>query len=186
MGEPVAQTDAELVAAAAGGSETAFRAIYRAYARPVYWVAHGLLGHSSDAEDVMQETFLVAWRKLPGLVLASDSLLPWLVTICRFQSANRMRRQRRDRTHTAAAAEETLADTVDVEEQVISRALVERVLVELTHLSPLDRDIFRLCAGEGYAYNAAAEHLGVSHAVVRNRLSRIRSRLRAVTDPEGS
>jgi len=47
-------------------------------------------------------------------------------------------------------------------------------------LSPLDRDIFRLCAAEGYAYEAAAAELGVTHGVVRNRLSRIRTRLRTV------
>ena len=41
-----------------------------------------------------------------------------------------------------------------------------------------DREIFRLCASEGYAYQAAADQLGVAHGVVRNRLSRIRTRLR--------
>ena len=60
-------TDATLVRAAADGSEVAFRALYRAYVRPVYWIAHGLVGNASDAEDVTQETFLVAWRKLAGL-----------------------------------------------------------------------------------------------------------------------
>lgn len=170
--------DAELVAAAAGGSDAAFRALYRAYARPVYWLAHSLVGSAADAEDVLQETFLAAWRKLPDLELAGDSLLPWLVTICRFQCANRIRRQQRDRTHTAAAVDEALPATVDVEQQVMDAALVERVIAEVGTLSPLDQDIFRLCAEQGYAYAAAAEELGVSHAVVRNRLSRIRTRLR--------
>lgn len=186
MGDAVARTDAELVAAAARGSETAFREIFRAYARPVYWIAHGLVGNTADAEDVMQETFLAAWRKIGSLDLVSESLLPWLVTICRFQSANRIRRQQRDRTHTAAALDDTLPATVDVEEQVITRSLADRVIAELGTLSTLDQDVFRLCATEGYAYQAAAEQLGVSHAVVRNRLSRIRTRLRSVLEPEGT
>ncbi|NHN23212.1 RNA polymerase subunit sigma-24, partial [Bacillus amyloliquefaciens] len=80
----------------------------RAYIRPVFWVAHALVGTRADAEDVAQETFLAAWRKLPGLALAGDSLLPWLVTICRFQAANRVRRQQRERSHLAASADETL------------------------------------------------------------------------------
>lgn len=186
MGEARLRTDADLVAAAAGGSEPAFRELYRAYAKPVYWVAHGLLGDTADAEDVLQETFLVAWRRLPELDLVSESLLPWLVTICRFQSANRMRRQRRDRTHTAGAVDETLPAAVDVEQQVISHALAERMIAELATLSDLDREIFRLCAAEGYAYQAAAAELGVSHAVVRNRLSRVRTRLRTAVGSEGS
>lgn len=183
---PAQRRDAELVTAAAAGDEQAFRALYRAYVRPVYWLAHSLVGTTADAEDVTQETFLAAWRKLPGLELASESLLPWLVTICRFQSANRIRRQRRDREHTAAAVDETLPATVDVEQQVVDALLVDRVIAEVGTLSTLDQQIFRLCAAEGFAYQAAAERLGVSHGVVRNRLSRIRTRLRSSIEPEGT
>jgi RNA polymerase sigma-70 factor (ECF subfamily) len=69
---------------------------------------------------------------------------------------------------------------VSVEDQVIEGDLAERILHEVAGMSALDRDIFRLCATEGYAYRAAAEQLGVAHGVVRNRLSRIRTRLRTV------
>lgn len=172
--------DAALVAQAAGGSEPAFRTLYRAYVRPVYWLAHGLVGNAADAEDVTQETFLVAWRKLPSLELVGESLLPWLATVCRFQAANRIRRLKRDRENTSAAADESLPSTVDVEDQVIGTDLADRILREVRGLSPLDRDIFRLCASEGYGYQAAADELGVAHGVVRNRLSRIRTRLRTV------
>lgn len=182
---PETLTDAELVAQAAGGDDDAFRQLYRAYIRPVYWIAHGIVGTAADAEDVAQETFVVAWRKLGTLQLESESLLPWLATICRFQAANRLRRQRRDRAHTADAVDETIADTVDVEQQVISAALAERIAAELQTLTELDREIFRLCASEGYAYQAAAAELGVSHGVVRNRLSRVRTQLRgAVRETE--
>lgn len=172
--------DAALVALAASGSEHAFRTLYRAYVRPVYWLAHGLVGNPADAEEVTQETFLVAWRKLPGLELVGDSLLPWLATICRFQCANRIRRQRRDREHTAAPADESLPATVDVEQQVIDEGLAAAIMAAVEGLSELDRAIFRLCAAEGYGYQAAADELGVAHGVVRNRLSRIRTRLRTV------
>ncbi|WP_347344227.1 sigma-70 family RNA polymerase sigma factor [Microbacterium sp.] len=181
-----ARDDLELVAAAAGGSEHAFRALYRRHVRPVFWLAHGLVGSTADAEDVTQETFVVAWRKLPGLDLAGESLLPWLVTICRYQCANRIRRQQRDRLHTSEAADDALPSTVDVERQVADAQLVERILAEVAAMSPLDQRIFRLCAAEGYAYQAAAAELGVSHGVVRNRLSRIRTRVRTAVDPEGS
>lgn len=187
MAEPLERDDAELVALAASGSEHAFRTLYRAYVRPVYWLAHGLVGSAPDAEDVTQETFMTAWRKLPELQLESDSLLPWLATICRFQAANRIRSLRRDREHTAAAADETIPAVVDVEQQVVDAVYVERVLREVRGLSALDQQIFRLCAAEGYAYQAAAEQLGVTHGVVRNRLSRIRTQLRtAVAEGESA
>ncbi|MEV8266289.1 RNA polymerase sigma factor [Microbacterium sp. NPDC076911] len=178
MTDRVATEDATLVAQAAGGSDLAFRALYRAYVRPVYWLAYRLLGDVADAEDVTQETFLVAWRKLPGLELAGDSLLPWLVTICRFQAANRMRRQQRDRRHTAAMIDENLPATVNVEQQVVDSDFASRIMREVASLTQLDQDIFRLCATEGYSYHAAATELGVTHGIVRNRLSRLRTRLR--------
>lgn len=180
------RTDAEFAAAAGRGDAAAFRALYRSYARPVYWLAHSLVGTDADAEDVLQETFLAAWRKLPGLELAGQSLLPWLVTICRFQSANRIRRIERDRRHTASALDETIPATVDVEKTVVTSALVERVLEEVGAMSDIDQQIFRLCAAEGYSYQAASEQLGVSHAVVRNRLSRLRTHVRTSIEPEGS
>lgn len=178
-------TDATLVAAAAGGSEHAFRRLYRQYARAVYWIAYGLLSDAGDAEDVTQETFVVAWRKLASLELQSESLLPWLATICRFQAANRLRARRRDREHAGALADETIPDTVDVEQQVIADDLAALITAEVSSMSELDREIFRLCAVEGFGYQAAAESLSVGHGVVRNRLSRIRSRLRStITETE--
>ncbi|MGP6171255.1 RNA polymerase sigma factor [Microbacterium sp. A196] len=170
--------DQELAARAARGDQSAFRVLYRAHVRPVYWIAHGILGTATDAEDVTQETFIVAWRKLPSLDLVGDSLLPWLATICRFQAANRLRQQRRERAHTADAVDDALPSSVNLEEQVITAALAERITTEIGTLSVLDQEIFRLCATEGYAYQAAATELGVSHAVVRNRLSRVRTQLR--------
>lgn len=175
---PHRSQDQEWAARAAGGDESAFRSLYRAHVSAVYWIAYGIVGSAADAEDVTQETFVVAWRKLVTLELVGDSILPWLATICRFQAANRMRQRRRDRSHTTDAADERIADTVNIEEQVITASLAERIMAELGTLSALDQDIFRLCAAEGYGYQAAAAQLGVSHAVVRNRLSRVRTRLR--------
>lgn len=175
---PVQTSDQKVAAQAAAGDESAFRELYRSYVRPVYWIAHGMLGSPADAEDVTQETFVTAWRKLPGFELQGDSILPWLATICRFQASNRLRQRRRDRAHTTDAVDEALPSTISVEEQVITADLAERIAAEVGTLSDLDRAIFRLCAAEGYAYQAAAEELGVSHAIVRNRLSRVRTRLR--------
>ncbi|WP_311257456.1 RNA polymerase sigma factor [Microbacterium sp. WCS2018Hpa-9] len=175
---PVQTSDQKWAAQAAAGDESAFRELYRSYVRPVYWIAHGMLGSPADAEDVTQETFVTAWRKLPGFELQGDSILPWLATICRFQAANRLRQRRRDQAHTTDAVDDALPSTISVEEQVITADLAERIAAEIGTLSDLDRAIFRLCAAEGYAYQAAAEELGVSHAIVRNRLSRVRTRLR--------
>lgn len=180
-------TDAELVRAAAGGSEFAFRQLYQAYVRPVYWIAHGLLSSSVDAEDVTQETFVVAWRKLQGLELQGESLLPWLATICRFQASNRLRTRRRERQHAGELIDEAVPSTINVEEQVITEDLAAKITATVQGMSEIDQEIFRLCTVEGYAYQAAADELGVAHGVVRNRLSRIRTKLRTtLSDSEAT
>lgn len=169
--------DRALVARAADGSEVAYRELYQAYVRPVYWIAFGLMGDATDAEDVVQDTFVVAWRKIPSLRLEGTSLLPWLATVCRLQAQNRLRARRRHGSH--AGLDEDIASTIDVEAQVVQAETVAAILAVVDRLGDLDREIFRLCAAEGYGYQAAAEHLGVSHGTVRNRLSRIRTRVRA-------
>ncbi|WZH36134.1 MAG: sigma-70 family RNA polymerase sigma factor [Microbacterium enclense] len=169
--------DRALVARAAGGSEVAYRELYRAYVRPVYWIAFGLMGDASDAEDVAQDTFVTAWRKIPSLRLEGTTLLPWLATVCRLQAQNRLRARRRHGSH--GALDEDMPSAVDVEAQVVQAQTVAAILAAVEGLGDLDREIFRLCAAEGYGYQAAAEQLGVSHGTVRNRLSRIRTRVRA-------
>ena len=178
------RSDAELIAAAVRGDELAFRALFRAYVRPVFWIAHGLLGDRGEAEDVAQETFATAWRKLRGLELSGESALPWLATICRFVSANRIRARRRDRENLVGSVDERQPDTVSVEQQVIDRELANRIAREVADMSPVDRRVFELCVTEGYAYQAAADELGVAHGSVRNRLSRIRTRLRSAVKEE--
>lgn len=179
-------TEHDWAVRAAAGDQGAFRAIYRAHVKAVYWIAYGIVGSQVDAEDVTQETFIVAWRKLPGFDLAGDSLLPWLATICRLQAANRLRLVRRTRAHTTDAQDD-LPDVVAVEDQVISADLAARIADEVGSLGELDRAVFELCAVGGYGYQAAADELGVSHGAVRNRLSRVRTQLReTVTEAQGT
>ena len=172
-------TDAELVARAASGDEGAFRLLYRRHVDAVYRVASILLGDPSDAEDAVQDAFVTAWRKLGDLRLESASALPWLATICRYTCANRLRARRREQRHAGAEVDERTPAPFDVEEDVIAADLAARIAREVAGLADPDREIFVLCVARGYGYDAAAAELGLSHGAVRNRLSRIRNRLRA-------
>src|SRR5215207_9154707 len=59
------QTDAATVALARDGNSEAFRALVERHSRAVYRLAHRMTGSAQDAEDVVQETFLKAYRQLP-------------------------------------------------------------------------------------------------------------------------
>jgi RNA polymerase sigma-70 factor, ECF subfamily len=82
--------DEALVACASQGDADAFAAIYRRYQRDVWDLAYFTLRDRSDAEDVVQETFLKAYRGLRR-VRRTDALRPWLLTICRHACLDRVR-----------------------------------------------------------------------------------------------
>ena len=175
-------TDAEWVVRAAAGDDGAFRGLYRRHADAVYRIAMILLADRADAEDATQDAFVTAWRKIGDLDLQSDSALPWLATICRYTCANHLRARRREQQHTAGPVDERLPAPIDVEQQVVDAELAERLAREVAGLTGVDAQVFVLCVSGGYAYDAAAAELGLSHGAVRNRLSRIRSRLRRTVE----
>src|SRR5688500_19499636 len=98
-GAAVATDDAALVAASRGGDHEAFEELVRRTARLVYARAYLETGDVHRAEDLVQETFLTAWRKLDQLTDASG-FRPWLMTVLHstlIDSVRRASRQKRKR-----------------------------------------------------------------------------------------
>src|ERR1700687_5984037 len=87
-------TDEELVARSIGGDGDSFGELIRRWERPIYALAYRTIGREEDARDVCQETFLRAFRALPGFrgqAKCSSWLYRIALTLCR----DWMRRQRR-------------------------------------------------------------------------------------------
>lgn len=173
--------DADLLRRAQRGDRLAFGVLYDRHASAVFWQAHGVLGDADLAQDVAQETFVTAWRRLNDITVVDGSLAPWLLVTARYTALNHRRRRRRpdhdalsldDSSHETAAASASVHDQAEQREV---RRQIERVLEELT---PLERRIYDLCVEEGRTYEQAAQELGLSHGALRNRLSRLRQRLR--------
>lgn len=79
-----------LVLRAAGGDERAFGELMRRHSALLHGVVHGILRSSSDADDVVQETFIAAWTRLDS-VLDGAAIVGWLVTTARRRSYDRLR-----------------------------------------------------------------------------------------------
>jgi RNA polymerase sigma-70 factor (ECF subfamily) len=85
-------SDAELVARARQGDTAAFGELVDRHRAAVYRAAHAALGSASDAEDVAQEAFLAAYRKM-GTYRGEASFKTWLLTIAWRRAISRRRRR---------------------------------------------------------------------------------------------
>ena len=166
-------SDLALLAASGPAAQPAFARVVRRHSGVLYAVAYRQLGSVHDAEETVQDAFVLLWRKRGGLRLAGDSALPWLIVSVKHLAANRRRaRQRRDR-HEAAGAELPAAP-----ERSGSLGADDLLRRAFDRLPPADAGIARLCLVEDLTYAEAAARLGLTESAVRNRLSRARARLR--------
>jgi RNA polymerase sigma-70 factor (ECF subfamily) len=152
-----------------------FEEIYRQHAGAV--AAYALRRASREtAEEVVAETFLVAWRRLDGVPAQP---LPWLYGVARRVLANQRR---------SAARRASLADRLHLEARVAPLETVDEGLLDaLRTLRADDREVLMLVAWEGLTTTEAAQALDCSPVACRIRLHRARKRLaRAIESPTGS
>lgn len=171
-----ADTDAGLLQRAGIGDRDAFGTLYDRHVRAVYWQAFRVVRDVDAAEDVTQETFVVAWRRSRTIRLVDGSVLPWLLVTARQVALNAARKAARRRT---AELDEDLPARHDVESTVEAELARVEIDAAVACLGELDQRLYALCIDGDHSYEQAAHELGVTHAVVRNRLHRLRGRLRA-------
>lgn len=128
---------------------------------------------SDTAQDVVSDTFLVAWRRLDDI---PPNALPWLLVVARNTIANHRRFEaRRDRLTNAAARIAHLAAPSDAaENQAIERATF---LDALSALTSLEREALLLIAWDGLTGRDAALVAGCTQRAFEVRVSRARARL---------
>lgn len=168
--------DHALLVRAASGDRGAFALLYDRHVRPVYWQAYGILRDDREAEDATQDVFVTMWNKVRTITLVDESVLPWLLVTARYTALNARRsrqRRRSDPLDAEVASDQAVEDEV---EAGLVRAEIDKATAAL---SDVDRRLYELCVAGDHTYEMAARELGVSHAVVRNRISRLRARLRA-------
>ena len=171
------EADRSLLDRAARGDRAAFGCLYDRHVRPVYWQAYSVLKDDREAEDATQDVFVTTWKKIRTITVVDESVLPWLLVTARYTALNA--RRSRQRRRTQAELDDLLPASAAVEDEVEAGAVRAEIDKAVGALSPVDRQLYELCVAGDHTYEMAARELGVSHAVVRNRLSRLRTRLRA-------
>lgn len=175
-GESTRVDDTELLGRARRGDTWAFRDLFDRHIDAVYWQAYGVVRDRAEAEDVAQDTFVTAWRRLADLTIVDRSILPWLLVTARFTALNAGRK--RARLNSVPLDHEPTDLHHGPEQQVDAGEVAAAIDAALDRLSPTDRRLFDLCVDGDLTYEQAAAELGVTHGAVRNRVSRLRSRLR--------
>ena len=168
--------DRTLLARAARGDRAAFGRLYDRHVRPVYWQAFAVVRDADEAQDVTQDVFITCWNKIRTIAVVDESVLPWLLVTARFTALNARRRGQRSpyrELDLDTPSTTTVEDEVDAG---LVRAEIDKATAALT---ATDRRLYELCVAGDHTYEMAARELGVSHAVVRNRLARLRIRLRS-------
>jgi RNA polymerase sigma-70 factor, ECF subfamily len=183
---PTGASDAELVRRALARDEAAVRAIIKANNRRLYRLARGILRNDSEAEDVVQETYVRAFTHLANF-RGDSSLATWLSRIAMNEAMGRLRRKQ-PTVELASLREGTLEAQIirfpllsaadDPEKSMAQREIqlvVERAIDELPEAFRL---VFIARVIEAMNLEETAEILGLKPETVKTRLHRARAMLR--------
>ncbi len=172
-------TDLQLLKRARRGEEAAFHELVDRYARGLFQLAFSLVSNGADAEDVVQETFLGAFRGL-GAFRECSSVKTWLTRILVRQAA-RCRRSRGIRKTVAINDSEASLSVLRGQETNSQARDVDirmDVLSGLETLSPEHQEVIALRELQGMSYQEMAEVLSIPRGTVESRLFRARQALR--------
>ena len=170
-------TEHEIFRAAIHGDREAFEMIIRSQSRALFAIAYGILQNREEAEDVVQDTLIKAW-KTRWRVRAPEKFPTWLGTIARHRAHDLVRRRREVPLEDNAPSIPDLAEDAPNE----SDERLAQVQSALSTLPELHRAALTLRYFEAMDYAAIERTLGLSNGALRGILGRalatMRKRLR--------
>jgi RNA polymerase sigma-70 factor (ECF subfamily) len=181
-------SDAELAGRIARDDRGAFASLMRQHNGALFRVARAILKDDADAEDILQEAYLAAYRNIADF-RADAKLSTWLTRIVINQALMRLRSRRRDgivfpfvdrNGHETDADDPVWLDEQgESPEQSATRADIRRLLERrIDHLPVAFRMVFVLREVEGRSVDETAACLSIPAATVRSRSFRARALLR--------
>jgi RNA polymerase sigma-70 factor, ECF subfamily len=186
-------SDAAAVASARGGDSEAFRLLVERHSRGVYKVAFRITGRAEDAEDVVQETFLKAYRQLDRFEERS-SFGTWLHRIawnCAVDLLrSRPKREQAEETetleHLGAASGGTVGGgggAPSPERLMASVQVGDRVKAAMARLSALERAAFVMRHYEGRTIDEISRALDIRENAAKHSIFRAVRKMRVALEP---
>jgi RNA polymerase sigma-70 factor (ECF subfamily) len=178
--------DEDALARARSGDSASYELLMRRYNQRVYRAVRAILRDESDVEDVMQETYLAAFRHLDGFA-GRARFSSWLVRIAVNRALDRRRRTARSlpfdpQREDLAPPEHSAAR--DPEQELGARELVSLLESAIETLPENFRAAYVLRELEGMEIADAARCLGVEAATVKTRVHRAKRLLREALSRE--
>ncbi len=173
-------SDEAAVARARAGDREGFRCLVEKHSRNVFRLAYRMTGNEEDAEDVVQETFLKAYRNLQRFAGQSE-FSTWLHRIaanCAVDSLRRRATRRAQERPLEEEAREATASGPTPERALFGSEIQKRVSRSLEGLSAMERAAFVLRHFEGRTIAEIGKTLGVRNGAARNCVFRAVSKLR--------
>jgi RNA polymerase sigma-70 factor (ECF subfamily) len=172
----------ELLRRAQAGDVSAFEALAGIHAARLYTVVFRFVGDSCEAEDVLQETLLRAWRGI-GRFQGRAMVFSWLYRIA-VNESNRALERRLRRHMTVPVGEQAVQVPAPSHERPANRVeqheLREALGLAIANLSPPYRTALILRDVEGLSTSEAAKIVGVGEAAFKSRLHQARLKVRAL------
>lgn len=165
-----------LVVRAREGDVDAFASLVDRYETKLLRFCMRTLGDRQDAEDVVQDTFVQAWKSLNALA-SPEAFGTWLYRMASNRCTDVLRK-RVSRPSDPFDPEDFGAhadDRASVEKRVEARSALERFAQVFSTLSSEQRATWVLCQMEGLSYAEVADTLGITEGSVRGRIHRARA-----------
>lgn len=189
----MADTDAAQVALVLGGDPDAFRVLVERHGRRLFRLAYRMTGNEHDAEEIVQDAFLRAYRRLDRFE-ARSHFGTWLYRICANCALDLMRKRHADQGRREPAPHEDDPDAPDPlesaasadpnpERLVLSAELGAGVRVAMNSLSATERAAFLLRHVDGFSIEEIARSLKLNIGATKNCVFRAVQKLRRHLEP---
>jgi RNA polymerase sigma-70 factor (ECF subfamily) len=167
-----------IIRAVLEGDTESFRLLVQRYEKPIIRMIANLINDRHICEDVAQEVFLAAYKKLPSFNPARSSFSTWLFTIARNKSINAMKKKR----ILSAGNPPENPDFTEPIDTLVRDELFIKLDQALKLLNPKQRRAIVLAEFEKLPYEQIARIEGVRPGTIKSRVNRAKHRLKSVLD----
>ncbi len=179
---PVEDSDAVLVSRMARGDRGALSALYSRHAPRLLALTVGILRDRVEAEDVLHDVFLEAWKSAAAYSEERGTVGAWLSLRARSRSIDRRRSPARSRSVSLEASAHPLGFDPGLDPGRIRDH--ERLARALSGLSEEEQEVILLGYFEGLSSSEIADRIHIPIGTVKSRTRSALGKLRGVMDPE--